>query len=197
MSNVLENTPIESLPDNEVLALSVRNPQAFNVIVTRYQRLFVRKAMEITGNEDDAYDVVQDTFVRIYAAAKKFRVQKQGTFKSWAYTILVRQCYTLYRKQKRREAFVVPMDPEFADIMPDEAQRRASEDALSMESILALITKLPAKLRMVVELHFIEGTPQKDIAQTLGLNPVAVRARIHRAKSELRRLYAETNPLGL
>jgi RNA polymerase sigma-70 factor (ECF subfamily) len=186
-----EHPSIERLNDAEVLTLSLRSPEAFNVIVSRYQRLFVRKALEITGNEDDAYDVVQDTFVRIYAAAKKFKAKNNSSFKSWAYTILVRQCYTLYRKQKRRQTFVVPLDPEFADIIPDESVSRSFEHALSMEGILALITRLPSKLRRVVELHFIEGTSQKEIAISEGLTPVAVRARIHRAKSELRRLHQE------
>lgn len=190
----LKNTkPVQltEMNDAEVLAYSLKDPNAFAEIVNRYERLFVRKAREIIHNEDDAYDVVQDTFVRIYSAAKKFKAKDTASFRSWAYTILVRQCYTLYNKQKRRSMYSIPLSPEMIEIMPDEAERGQREEALTMENVLALISKLPAKLRRVVQLYFIDGSSQKEIAEIENLSPVAVRVRIHRAKKELQKLHLE------
>ncbi|MFA6459342.1 MAG: RNA polymerase sigma factor [Candidatus Paceibacterota bacterium] len=180
------------LADAEVLTLSLRDPNAFGEIVNRYERLFVRKAREIVHNEDDAYDVVQETFVRIYSAAKRFKSKDNASFRSWAYTILVRQCYSFYKKQKRAEAFSVPLDPELLEIIPDQAGVDERERVLSMGSALALISRLPAKLKRIVELHFLEGTSQKEIAEMEHISPVAVRVRIHRAKRELHKMHLES-----
>lgn len=186
---------VTTLDDAAVLRRSLKDPNAFGEIVSRYERLFVRKAREIVHNDDDAYDVVQDTFVRIYSAAKRFKEHDASSFRSWAYTILVRQCYTFYRKQKRREAYSVPFDAELAEVTPDPSVNAEREHALSMENAFALISKLPAKLRRIVQLYFIEGTPQKEIAKMENLSPVAVRVRIHRAKRELNRLNLELSLL--
>lgn len=188
----LSQTELEGLNDAEVLAYSLSKPDAFSEIVRRYQRLFIRKALEITRNEDDAYDVVQEAFVRMYAAGGKFKAIHAGSFKSWAYTILVRQCYSLYRKNKRLAQFSVPFDPEFVEVVADESELERHEHALSMENAMALVSKLPAKLKRMVQLYFIEGLPQKDIAAQEHLSPVAVRVRVHRAKKELKRLYMES-----
>lgn len=182
---------LKILNDAEVLKHSVKDPNAFEEIVSRYQRSFVRKAREIIGNEDGAYDAVQDTFVRIYAAGKKFKPEHEDSFKAWAYKILTRQCYTLYSKEKRRAQWSQSLSPELVEVIPDENEREAHEHALSMENAFALVSKLPAKLRRVIQLYFIEGAPQKEIAVSEHLTPVAVRVRIHRAKRELRRMSLE------
>jgi len=179
------------------LKRSLIEPNAFEEIVNRYQRLFVRKAREITGNEDDAYDVVQETFVRIYAGAKKFKAENVNSFRSWAYTILTRQCYTHYRKQRRMAQVSMPLSSEMIEVIPDESMQEKYEQALTMENALALVSKLPAKLKRIVELYFIEGTSQKEIALAENLSPVAVRVRIHRAKRELVRLHSESESHSL
>ncbi len=190
---VLPSVNIKELNDHEVLTRSLAEPNAFEEIVNRYQRLFVRKAREITGNEDDAYDVVQETFVRIYAGAKRFKAENVNSFKSWAYTILTRQCYTHYNKQKRLAQVNMPLSQEMIEVIPDSAEKERYEHALSMENALALVSKLPEKLKHIVELYFIQGTSQKEIALREHLSPVAVRVRIHRAKRELQRLNLESN----
>ncbi len=180
---------LETATDGEVLSYSLESPDAFAEIVGRYQRLFLRKAKEITGNEDDAHDIVQETFVRIYSAAKKFRHVQGASFRSWAYTILLNRCYTFYRVEKKRMSLVISLDPEYADVVPDVVEIQSREKMLSMEDMLGLVSQLPAKLKRMVEMHFIRGIGQKEIAAHENMSPVAVRVRIHRAKKELRRLH--------
>src|SRR3989344_4941383 len=85
------------ISDETVFLASLRDPERFSEIVDRYQTAFLRKAMEILGDENDAYDIVQEAFVRIYSAAKQYRKLEGVAFKSWAYKVLMNQCFTMYQ----------------------------------------------------------------------------------------------------
>lgn len=183
-----QNADTRAMPDAEVLTLSVSQPDAFEVLVDRYQRAFQRKATSILGSEDDARDAVQETFVRIYVAAKKFRPREGASFSSWGYTILINQCYTAYRKRQRALGVSFDDNPELAESIPDQAGLLELENRLTADYVMRMISKLPALLRRAVERHFIDGLPQKDIAVEEGVSAGVIRQRIHRAKQELRKL---------
>jgi len=176
------------LEDADLLKLSIDRPALFEELVGRYQRVFVRKAASILGNEDDAHDVVQETFVRIYVAAKRFKPQAGASFSSWAYTILVNQCYTAYRKNQRTSAVSLDFEPEFVESIPDQAGLAALENGLNADYLARMLSKLPVLLRRAVELHFLKGVPQKEIAVQEGVSHGVIRQRIHRAKKELREM---------
>lgn len=179
---------LKTLSDHELLVLSVNEPAVFEEIVDRYQRLFVRKALSILRNENDAYDAVQDTFVRIYSAAKKFKSQEGASFSSWAYTILTNQCYTSYKRKHKREIISLEFAPELVEVIPDQAGIDDLERRFTKEYLLSLISKLPVLLRRVVESHFIDGLPQKAVAEQEGVSNAVIRTRIHRAKKELQKM---------
>jgi RNA polymerase sigma factor (sigma-70 family) len=126
--------------------------------------------------------------VRIYTAAKRFKTQEGASFSSWAYTILVNQCYTAYRKKQRTDAVSLDLEPEFAEIIPDRRGIQAFEDKLSADHVMRLLSKLPVILRRAVQAHFIDGLPQKQIAEQEGVSHGVIRQRIHRAKRELRKI---------
>ena len=191
MSSSLTTTDPSQLKDAELLHLSLQEPRLFEELVRRYQRSFIRKATVILGDEDDANDVVQEVFVRIYTSAPRFEKREAGTFKSWAYTILIHQCYSAYRKKYRHEPVSLDADPELAEIIPDQAGLEEVEKSYSREYILRLVSKLPDLLRRAVVHYFIEGRPQKEIAAHEGVSTGVIRARIHRAKGELRKLDLE------
>ncbi len=176
---------LKEMPDAELLALSVEKPSAFEEIVARYQRAFVRKAQSILRDDNEAYDAVQETFVRIYTAARKFKPQEGASFSSWAYKILINQCYTAYKKKNKHELISLDFVPEIIEVIPDQAGIDELERRLTKDHLLSLISKLPMILRRVVEAHFIDGVPQKVVAHEEGVSNAVVRARIHRAKSEL------------
>jgi RNA polymerase sigma factor (sigma-70 family) len=175
--------------DEAVLALSVHQPAFFSVIVGRYQDAFMQKARNILRNEEDACDVVQEALVRIYAAAPRFRVQEGARFSSWAYKILINQCFTMFKKRKHEIAQLAALDADLAEVLPDAHEMAEREQRMSAEYLLSLISRLPAMLGQAVRLHFIEGKPQKEIAAMEGVAEGTIRARIHRAKQELRKMH--------
>jgi RNA polymerase sigma-70 factor (ECF subfamily) len=185
---ITENTEEYRLTDEEVFLASLKDPEQFSEIVDRYQAAFIRKAKGILVDEEEAYDAVQEAFVRIYSAAKQYRKQEGAVFKSWAYKILMNQCFTMYQKKKKERLHSVRIEEEFMEVIPDRYQTEAHETKLTKEYLLSLVSRLPRLLARVVTLHFIEEKPQKEIAESEGVSNEVVRARIHRAKKELRNI---------
>ncbi len=182
------NETLKALSDGEVLKLSVKDPDCFGELVTRYERPFMRKALSILGNEEDAEDAVQETFVRAYAAAGRFEEREGATFSSWAYAILTNRCFTAYAKSRKLARISFDREPELVEMIPDEAVNREREQLLTREYVLSMLSRLPEVLRSIVTLRFIQGKRSKEIARSLGLSDGAVRARIHRAKAALRKI---------
>jgi len=176
--------------DEAVLALAIQQPAFFSVLFGRYYDAFYKKARAILHNDEEAVnDVVQETFVRMYIAAPRFRVQEGARFSSWAYKILINQCFTMFKKRKHEIAALAALDPELAEVLPDTRVDAERERRLSADYLLSLVSRLPAMLGRAVRLHFIEGRPQKEIALLEGVAEGTVRARIHRAKHELRKMH--------
>src|SRR5712671_743960 len=107
-AEVLEDA--ENRADDEVLTLSIKDPRAFEVLVDRYEQAFMNKISAILKNKEQAQDIVQDTFVKIYMNAARFEPQEGASFKSWGYKILLNTCFTYCKKKKREKDFVSNVD---------------------------------------------------------------------------------------
>ena len=75
---MLENT---TLPDEEILRLSLEDPSYFSVLVDKYQAAFLRKCLGIVHSKEEAEDIVQEAFVKIYRYADRFTKQEGIEFK--------------------------------------------------------------------------------------------------------------------
>jgi RNA polymerase sigma factor (sigma-70 family) len=177
---------MQDLTDDEVFVRSLREPELFEEVVRRYQGPFIRKAQGMLKDEDDAYDAVQEAFVRIYSAAKKYRIQQNASFRAWAYKILVNQCLTMYQKKRRDLSRLSNVDIEEIGEMPSERELEIYEDKLTKEYVMALVSRLPALLARTVSRHYLEDVSQAEMAIEEGVSPSAIRVRLHRAKKELR-----------
>lgn len=185
----LEDTEVlTEKKDEEILALSIAKPDIFSILVDRYQEAFLRKARSILGHEElSVEDIVQDTFVKIYANAPKFRTVAGASFKSWGYRILVNTCFTFYQKNKREKQFAFHVDDEIAEMVPDNSYDKF-EQKLDRDYLLSLLSKMPVMLARILKLYAIEEKSQEDIAKIEGISIGAVRTRIHRAKKELKKV---------
>ncbi|MSU55328.1 MAG: RNA polymerase sigma factor [Candidatus Taylorbacteria bacterium] len=183
------NNLLDTRKDEEILALSVTVPDAFSVLVDRYEEAFLRKANHIILNDPETVrDIVQEAFVKIYLNASKFKVQEGASFKSWGYKILINTCFTKYKKIKGERVYLADLDPEIQELVPSKEEGVLHEQRLDTDYVLSLISKLPVILGRVLKLYSVEGKAQKDIARIEGISLGAVRARIHRAKKELKKI---------
>jgi len=171
------------MSDEEVLRRSAADPEAFSLIVERYQVAFRQSARRILGTED-AEDAVQETFVRMYIHAGKYAKKPGAKFSSWAYAILVRVCYTIYSKNKRRATF--SLDPETIGEIEDFSVKDLREYGFDRSYLLSLISRLPSLLRRTVELYIFDHKNEKEIARIENVSYGVVRTRLSRARDHLR-----------
>lgn len=184
---------ITTLPDEILLTKAITEPEMFEIIVDRYEAAFRSAARRIVGLED-AEDAVQETFVRMYVSAPKYAKRPGTKFSSWAYAILVRVCYTIYSKNKKRDTFTV--DQDVANEIEDFSVKELREYTTDKEYLLSLISKLPSLLKRTLEMYVFDHKSEKEIAQLEGVTPGVIRTRISRAKDKLKLLnitYSVTN----
>lgn len=185
MFGLSTNDNIKALSDEAILARVQSEPWLFTAILERYQAAFLRKAKSIIFNEQDAEEVVQDAFTKIYMYAHKFEVREGAKFSSWAYTILINTALTRYQKCVKEGKRTLLLDPEYMELMGDMKEHSGFDhDKDAIERILA---KLPGHFARVLRLHYLEHWSHKDIADESGETVGAVKARIHRAKAEFRK----------
>ena len=173
------------LTDEEIVARSRKEPWIFAVLLDRYQDAFMRKARGIIHNEEDAEEIVQDAFTKIYINADKFEIREGAKFSSWGYRILMNTAFTRYQKRVKEGQRFVNIDPEFEQMIGERAEH--SGFAEKRDAIDRVLEKLPGHFAKVLRLHYLERWSHKDIAKETGETVGTIKARIHRAKAAFRK----------
>jgi RNA polymerase sigma-70 factor (ECF subfamily) len=179
---------VETRSDEELLAASLSHPSLFAVIVRRYEGPFLRKALSIVRERQEAEDIVQEALTKIYMHAPKFKVQAGASFSSWGYRILINTALTHYAKRKRDRLATVELGEEIWALVPDKNLRQFEKSELADE-VASVLSRLPESFAKVLSSFFIEGHSQEEIARQEGVSVGAIKTRVHRAKAEFRRVY--------
>lgn len=153
-----------------------------------------RFAQRLCGEEEDARDLVQETFLNAYRGLRHFRGEAQ--FATWLYRIASRACLAMRRRRKGEPEHELSLE-EFIPTSEGELQLQIRADGLTPEEALAnkqlrralreAIQGLPAKYRLVLVLRDMEGLSAKEVGTVMGLNERAVKSRLHRARLFVRR----------
>jgi len=175
---------LTSLSDVDVLALCQKDPEAFGELVDRYEAAFLRKAQSILYSREDAEEVVQDTFTRIYLYADRYSPQEGASFSSWGYLILTRLAFTRYQKLKKERGRTYEMEPESFERLPD--TEGFLEGMTVRDEVLSALARIPEAAARVLKLQFLEGKSQEEIAQMEGSTVSAIKTRVHRAKKQFK-----------
>jgi RNA polymerase sigma-70 factor (ECF subfamily) len=181
---------LQALPDAEVLARSRKEPELFAVLVRRYEAALLRRARAVLRSPEDAEEVVQDAFTKMYLYADKYQPQEGASFSSWMYTILNRVAYTKYAAQKKAWEKTATLEPEHYESLPD-MRAEFLEDLSIRDEVISALSKLPEAAARILRLQFIEGKTQEEIAASEGLSIPAVKTRVHRAKKMFKQSYDE------
>ena len=163
---------------------------AFQALVERHSRQVFRLAYRMTGNEHDAEDVVQETFLKEYRRLQQF--EERAHFGSWLYRIAANCAYDSLRSRKRREDQAPLPDQE----EQEEAMVGATADAPSPERLVfsgqvqrrveSAMARLSERERAAFVLRHFEQLSTKEIGDTLGLDEGAVKHSVFRAVRKLR-----------
>ncbi|MBI2108896.1 MAG: RNA polymerase sigma factor [Parcubacteria group bacterium] len=184
LDDVLEKKgALHDKKDEEILFLSVKKPAVFEILIQRYQTPFLNKVRGILGNREEVEDIVQETFVKIYLNAARFKVQEGASFKSWGYKILLNTTFSHYQKLKKDDGALLRVEKEIYEAFPEKI-----DDTETYDYVASIISRMPEQLGRALKLHFLDGMPQKEIAALERISISAVKTRIYRAKREFKKV---------
>ncbi|MBM3747210.1 MAG: sigma-70 family RNA polymerase sigma factor [Acidobacteria bacterium] len=176
-----------------IRAAQAGDQAAFERLVRAHDRSVLRLAMNLLRSEEDAYDVYQETFLRVFRSLHLFRFD--CSFQTWLYRIVSNLCVDQLRKRKarREESAVVdtaegPRDR--TDVHPDARPQGDPERALLSrqlgQRIFQVLQELTPRERVVFELRHYQGLRLKAIGDALGTSEEAAKTCLFRATQKMR-----------
>ncbi len=163
---------------------------AFRVVVERHSHSLFRLAYRMTGNEHDAEEVVQETFLRAYRRLNKF--ESRSSFSTWLYRIAVNCSLDFSRKRRQHDEHQLAPNPELPDPVESLPASEPSADRLVMSAevrrkVEATMNELTEKEKAAFVLRHYEGMSIEEVARAMGLRANAAKNNIFRAVQKLRR----------
>ena len=147
-----------------------------------YGRFLYTVAYRLTGNEDDASDLVQEVLLRVRRGLQTYR---PGSMEGWLSRIATNAFLDDVRRRQRRRLEALPDDPDRV-VPPAAAADVASEAERLPSEVQAAIDKLPPEYKAAVVLCDVVGLSYQEISESLDIPVGTVRSRIHRGRSLLR-----------
>src|SRR5947199_8934257 len=175
--------PIGDLTD---LVAAARNGdhQAFEELVRATYADTYTLAYRLTGDEEDARDVVQESYLRAFKGLKRFRGDAQ--FTTWLYRITANCASTHLGRRARHRHDELIDDAPYADLDPNHDPQAQTEGNATRDRLTVALRELPPRLRAVVVLRDVYDLPHEAIAAELGISESAAKVRLHRARKKLR-----------
>lgn len=177
-----------------IRAVKAGDHRAFEELVGRYQRQVANLIYVTMGNADVVDDIAQEVFIRVYRSLPNFKFD--ASFFSWIYRITKNLCIDEVRKKKIRR--VLSLDFLTEDALEKTKQNKTHEtptdSVLSDEKkqvILSALQKLSPEHREIIVLREYEDFSYNEIAEKLHLSLEAVKSRIFRARTELRKILSD------
>lgn len=170
------------------------NRRAFDFFVRKYQRRLFVIIYNMTGDKEDASDLLQDVFIRAYKSLENFKGDSQ--IYTWLYRIATNTTLTFLQNCKRHRTLSLEnfspdneAIPEF--LLKDPKSEKGDRQALLkelQEKLNEALQKLSITHRSVIVLFEIEGMSHAEIGKILGCSEGTVRSRLHYAKEQLKQL---------
>jgi len=159
-------------------------------VVRDHSARVYRLAYRLSGNQQDAEDLTQETFVRVFRSLADF---SPGTFEGWLHRITTNLFLDMVRRRQRIRFDALPEDTERLPGSAPSPEQVYADTHLDPQ-IQAALGKLSPEFRVAVVLCDIEGLTYEEISATLGIKLGTVRSRIHRGRVQLREALAHLAP---
>jgi len=174
----MKNFADEKLIDNYLQG----DEKALEVLIRRYLKPIYSFCFRFVGNNQEAEDITQEVFLKVWRNLKKFK--KEKNFKGWLFTIAKNTCFDFLRKKKKISTLSLEKYFYLVDLslLPNEISEKES----LKEKIQEAIEKLSSKTREILNLYYNQGLTFREIAQTLNEPINTVKSRHRRAIEILR-----------
>lgn len=166
-------------------------PPSWDAIVREHSARVYRLAYRLTGNRQDAEDLTQETFVRVFRSLSSYT---PGTFEGWLHRITTNLFLDQVRRKQRIRMEAMGDDDGHYPARSEAQPERGFEHANLDHDVQRALDALSPEYRAAVVLCDIEGLSYEEIAVTLGIKLGTVRSRIHRARSQLRAALPHRDP---
>ena len=160
--------------------------RAFEELVTRYERLVYAVCLKLLGNEPDAQDAAQETFIKLYRYLPSFRGESK--FSVWLYRLANNACIDMLRK-KSVPTVSLSADEDESGVPEIPDGRFSPENELEKkqlrQAVARALEKLPEPYRQAIVMREVAGQSYEEIAQSLAIDIGTVKSRIFRARRRL------------
>ncbi|SEB13039.1 RNA polymerase sigma factor [Pedobacter hartonius] len=175
---------MKQVEDEEILEKfsneNTRN-EAFNLLISKYQEKIYWHVRRLVIDHDDADDLVQEVFIKVWKSLAKFR--NDSKLYTWIYRIATNECITFLNKKKQRNQ--TPLD-EVAEELSESliASSYFNGDKIQMKLQQALLT-LPEKQRLIFNMKYYDDLKYDEISAILGTSVGALKASFHIAVKKI------------
>jgi RNA polymerase sigma-70 factor (ECF subfamily) len=176
------------LSDSQIIERTLGGePEAFNMLVRRWERHIYSLTLRMLGRDEEAKDATQETFLSAYRNLSKFR--GEAKFSSWIYRIALNVCNTRLRSRQKTSVSLEEQREMTGFELAAEDRELGSE--IQQEQIARHVRRalqgLPAEMRQVIIMKEYEGLKFAEIAEVLGVPLSTVKTRMYTGLSELRK----------
>lgn len=187
--------------DDRALALAAQSgdTEAFAALLRRYEKTVYRTCYLVTGNAEDAEDLTQEVFLRVWSGIGSYRGESK--FFTWLYAVTKHVCTDRVRKNSHtpKAVSLTPPDDgeEYAAPEPRDTDRQSAPDEAlcakeTQAAVRAAIVSLKDEYRVIVLLRDIEGHSYEEISVMLGIGVGTVKSRLNRAREALKKKLSKT-----
>lgn len=155
--------------------------EAFRLLMDRHVRKLLVMAERITGSAEDANDVVQDAFLKVWRLAANWRPDGEAQFSTWIYRVAFNLCIDRKRAKPMEE---LDAAGEIADLSPDGADHALASERKSL--LAGAMEELPLRQREALALYYFAEVSGPEAARSLGISIAAMEALLVRARRGLK-----------
>jgi RNA polymerase sigma-70 factor, ECF subfamily len=176
--------------DEELVARSIDGDvDSFNQLVIRWERPIYALAYRVIGREEEARDVVQETFLRAFRGIKNFR--GQAKFSSWVYRIALNLCRDWIRRERRAPLQAAPEGVDLVELAAEQGPAESIEELVARHDLSKAVAEamalLPDEQRTAIVLKEYHGMTFQEIADLQGCPLSTVKTRLYQGLTVLRR----------
>ena len=182
---------MQQLSDEQLLVLVLQGQcEAFAILVERYQKQIFALAYRLGGDYDEARDMAQEAYVRIYQELSRFDSSRR--FFPWMYRVAHNTCVNILHKRPKETTPLEAVYDLAASDTSDEGSPVARYEQLELgDAINGALQSLPEKYRFPLILKYLEGMSYQEIAEQLDLPVSTIETRLFRGRAMLKKALKE------
>ena len=181
-----------AIDDGLLLRVADGCKDSFRILMRRHARPMLALAGRMTGSAEDADEIVQDVFLKVWTLAPRWRAGGEARFSSWLYRVVVNACVD--RRRRRSEQPLEGIE-EPHDSAPDGLQR--AQASQRRDKLLDAVAALPRRQRAALSLYYFAELSAPETARVMRISVPATEALLMRGKRSLKKVLMENGVTGV